>query len=153
RSGRRHHAHAELVVAGLQRDLVVVLERPHLARLHLSYAEVVEDRSLHVGIDAPVVAVRLRDAHLTAIERRNDLVGSHARISAARRHCSRVGTHAQRTSPPPAGPKNAPGAQTMPCSRSCSANGIEGPPTSIQRWKVAAEPASRGPFAARAGST
>ena len=48
RDGRRDDADAELLVAGLERDLVVVLERPDLARLHPARAEVVEDRRLHV---------------------------------------------------------------------------------------------------------
>ncbi len=69
RGRRRDDAHAERLVARLERDLVVVLERPDLARLHLPQAEVVEDRRLHVAVDAPVVAVRLGDAHLAAVER------------------------------------------------------------------------------------
>ena len=48
RDGRRDDAHAELLVARLERDLVVVLERPDLARLHLLRPEVVEDRRLDV---------------------------------------------------------------------------------------------------------
>src|SRR5437868_6183399 len=83
--------HRERLVARLERDLVVVLERPDLARLHLPLAEVREDRLLHVAVDAPVVALRLRDAELTPVERRNRLCGRHRRISAARSHSASVG--------------------------------------------------------------
>src|SRR5205823_12481696 len=103
---------------------------------HLPRAEVVEDRRLHVLIDAPVVSGRLGDAYLAAVESSDRLVGRHRtsrRISAARSHSACVGTRAKRTYPSPAGPKNEPGAATMPCSSSRRANGSDGPPTSTQR--------------------
>ena len=97
RDRRRDDADAELLVARLERDLVVVLERPDLARLHLARAEVVEDRRLHVLVDDPVVTGRLGDADLAAVERGDRLVGRHSaasRIAAARSHSSWVGTSA-----------------------------------------------------------
>ena len=78
----------------------MVLERPDLARLHLACAEVVEDRRLHVAVDAPVVAVGLGDAHLAAVERGDHVFGlAHStsrRIAAARSHSACVGTSANR---------------------------------------------------------
>ena len=97
---RRHDAHAELVVPRLEWNLVVVLERTDLARLHVPRAEVVEDRRLGVAVHDPVVAARLRDAHLAPVERGDRLLGRHntrSRISAARSHSSCVGTSAKRT--------------------------------------------------------
>src|SRR5581483_5302138 len=122
--GGRYDADAELVVARLERDLVVVLERADLTRLHLTQAEVVEDRALDVLVDTPVVAVGLGDPHLAAIECRDRVFGRHSarsRIAAARSQSACVGTSANRTYPSPAGPKNEPGATRTPCSRSLSA--------------------------------
>src|SRR5581483_11578576 len=98
-SRRRHHANAELLVAALQWNLVVILKRPYLARLQLPLPEVVQDRRLHVRIYAPAVAVRLGDAHLASVERSDRLFGAQSTlpmISAARSHCSWVGTSANR---------------------------------------------------------
>src|SRR5207237_407668 len=95
-----HDANAELVVAALERDLVVILEGADLAWLHLPRPEEIEDRGLNLAVHAPVVAVGFRDAHLAAIERGDRLFGRHRtsrRISAARSHSSCVGTSAMRT--------------------------------------------------------
>ena len=78
----------------------MVLERPDLARLHLPRAEVVEDRRLDVLVHDPVVAARLGDAHLAAVERGDRLLGRHSassRIAAARSHSACVGTSANLT--------------------------------------------------------
>ena len=79
----------------------MVLERPDLARLHLAQAEVVEDRLLDVGVDAPLVAVGLCNPYLTPVEGGDDGFGVAHRtprmISAARAHSASVGTSAKRT--------------------------------------------------------
>ena len=79
----------------------MVLEGPDLARLHLAQAEVIEDRRLHLVVDAPVVVLWLGDPHLAAVERRNRLLGvAHStslRIAAARSHSACVGTSASLT--------------------------------------------------------
>ena len=84
----------------LKRDLVVVLERPELERLHLPRAEEVENRLLGLGVDNPLAVALLGDAHLTAVERCDRLFDGHRtpfRISAARAHCASLGTNASRT--------------------------------------------------------
>ncbi len=75
----------------------MVLERPDLVRLHLLRPEVVEDRRLGLRVDDPVVAGRLGDADLAAVERGDRLAGRHSaasRICAARSHSAWVGTSA-----------------------------------------------------------
>ena len=74
-------------VPGLERDLVLVLERTDLAGFHLPGTEVVENRLLHLGVHDPVVPDRLGDAHLAAVERSDRLLGGQStfsRIRAAR---------------------------------------------------------------------
>jgi hypothetical protein len=100
RDGRRHDADAELLVVLLQRDLVVVLERADLLRLHPARAEVREDRLLCVAVHAPVAVDGLGHTDLAAVERGDRLVDVHStssRIDAARSHSSSVGTNAIRT--------------------------------------------------------
>src|SRR5262249_62039243 len=68
RRRRRDDADAELLVPLLERDLVVVLERPDLAWLHLAELEVLEDRALGFLVDAPVAVDALGHPRLAAAE-------------------------------------------------------------------------------------
>src|SRR5207237_1585003 len=152
--GRRHDAHAEPVVVALQRDLVVVDERPDFLRNQVAQAEVLEDCLLRFAVDAPVVTVGLCDADFSTVERSDqflDALGVHRtarRISAARTHSSSVGTSAMRQYPSPAAPKKEPGETISPCSSSPAAKASElsRPGTSSHRYIVAELPATRMPF-------
>src|SRR5215212_6751602 len=102
-NGGRHDAHAELLVAALERDLVAVLEEAELLRLDLPEAEVLEDRVLRLLVDGPLAVHPLRHARLAAIARGDDLLDAlrcHSASSsraAARPQSSRLGTSANRT--------------------------------------------------------
>src|SRR5581483_5504200 len=155
---RRDDAHAALRVVALERDLVVVLKRPELDRLHPPLPEVVEDRRLRLLVHDPVVARALGDPDLAAVERRNRLVGRHStssRITAACSHSASVGTRAIRMYPSPASPREAPGATTMRCSSSRAAHASDASPpgTSTQRYIVASLAATRQPFRASTESS
>ena len=69
-AGRRagHDPHPGRFVAVLQRQLVDVLERPRLDRLHLLHAEPHEDRVLGRLVDDDRAVDHLGDADLTAVE-------------------------------------------------------------------------------------
>src|SRR3954452_1256707 len=153
---------AELLIAVLQRDLVVVLERADLTRLQLAEAEVLENRALGFLVHAPAAVDGLRDARLAAIESCDHLLdplggelghNTRSRISAARSHSASVGTSASRQYPSPDGPKNVPGETIRPSSSSRVASSSELSPagTSSQRYIVAALPATRTPLRDSAG--
>src|SRR5581483_1099008 len=152
RSRGRYDAHAELCVVALQRDLVEVLVRPDLDRLHLPDPEVVEDRRLRVLVDTPLAVDLLGDAHLAAVERGDHVLGAHSasRMDAARSHSSSVGTSANRTYPAPLGPKNSPGDTITPRSsrRSTVPSGA-----TTQRYMVASLATTSQPFRSRTGSS
>jgi hypothetical protein len=83
----------------------VVLERPDLARFHLSEPEVLENRPLRLLVDPPLAVDALGDTGFAAVERRDDLLHAfgrecrqrvRSRISAARAHSCSVGTRASR---------------------------------------------------------
>src|SRR5205823_5785532 len=148
RRRRRDDAHPELLVAALERDLVVVLERPDLPRLQLTEPEVLENRALGLLVHAPVAVDRLCDPRLAAVERRDQLLdalrcevahSTRSKILAARTHSASVGTSASRQYPSPDGPKNVPGETISPCSsrRSASPSELSPSGTSSQRYIVA----------------
>ena len=119
RDRRRHDPHAELLVAGLERDLVVVLERPDLARLHLPRPEEVEDRRLHVLVDAqssPRGSATRSSPRSSAAIVSSVVTGPRSRISAARSH-SACGRHEREVSRSP----RPPGRRTSPGRRGCRA--------------------------------
>src|SRR2546427_654451 len=95
----RYDAHAELLVAVLERDLVSVLEQAQLLRLDLPQLEVLDDRGLGVFVDDPLTVAFLRDADLAPVERRDRFFDSHrtsAKIADARSQSSSDGTSARR---------------------------------------------------------
>src|SRR6185312_15642045 len=147
----RHHPHSEAGVVALERDLVAVLERAELDRLHLPLPEVVDDRRLRLLVDDPVVPGALGDADLAAVESGDRLVDlahrTSSRIAAARSHSFGVGTSAIRTYPSPESPRYEPGATTTPwrSSRSAQASDVSPFGTSTQRYMVAALAATRQP--------
>src|SRR5207245_10750401 len=145
--------HPLCLVAVLQRELVVVLERPHLRGLEPPHTEVQKHRLSHPGVHVPgtvASSIGLGDADGSTVEeldrrlhgRRVDRGGgvfghigpaafdpllellhvAHVRTSAtssssvdaARSHASTGGTPRIPTNPSPSGPKNDPGATTMP---------------------------------------
>ena len=141
----RHDAHAELLVARLERDLVVVLERarPRAAPSAASGSS----RGSPPGPPRARPSRRrgLGDAHLAAVERGDRLVGGHSassRIAAARSH-SVLGGHERKPDVALAGrPEERARARRGSRARAGRrANGSEGPSTASQRKKVASPPA------------
>src|SRR5205085_667775 len=73
----RHHPDPGGLVVLLERDLVAVLERTELARLHVREAEQQQDRLLQPLVDDHVVADALRHPHLAAVEQVDRFADTH----------------------------------------------------------------------------
>ena len=156
----RHDAHAQRRVVVLERDLVVVLERAELDRLHLA------ERGSSRG--SPASPPRSRPSRRRRARRRAPRRGRARAIVASTRSASQTSPRGSRPrartprasgrarsgrSPRRSAPRNGPGETTMPCSSSRSANASElSPPgTSTQRYMVASLAATRQPFAREHG--
>src|SRR5207302_11258248 len=66
-----YHSHPEASVLALQRNLVVVLERTDLERLHSPQPEVEQDRALDPRVDDPLAVTWLGQTHLAAVQSSN----------------------------------------------------------------------------------
>ena len=115
----------------LERDLVLVLERPDLDRLDLAQPEVLEDRRLRLLVDEPVAVDLLGDAHLAAVERRDRSprrrASQHLLQDLGRRRALLERRHEREADVALAGRRRgiAPGETRTPCSSSRSANASE----------------------------